>query len=259
MSCGNSCNSNTSSRRGFLTSMAASAAGATAGLTLAPGITLFSPAQAKARGKGEAASSKVRWGMLVDANKCDDGCTACVDACADENGWQGEGNPATDAQWICKVKVTDPGTGKSQSLPMMCQHCEEPPCVDVCPTGASMKRADGIVLVDKHSCIGCRYCMMACPYQARSFVHEPVSGQRTHAPRGKGTVESCTFCVHRVDEGQQPACVEACGGTKRGALTFGDLNDPESEISKKIATYPTQAIRSDLGLKPGVRYMGLDT
>jgi tetrathionate reductase subunit B len=256
MSCGNNCNSKPS-RRGFLTSMATGAAGAAAGLTLAPGITLFSPAQA--RGKGEAASSKVRWGMLVDASKCDDGCTACVDACADENGWQGEGNPATDAQWIRQVKVTDPGTGQSQNLPMMCQHCEEPPCVDVCPTGASMKRADGIVLVDKHSCIGCRYCMMACPYQARSFVHEPVTGQRTHAPRGKGTVESCTFCVHRVDEGQKPACVEACGGTKRGALTFGDLNDPTSEISKKVATYPTQAIRSDLGLKPGVRYMGLNS
>jgi molybdopterin-containing oxidoreductase family iron-sulfur binding subunit len=227
------------------------------GLTLAPGVTLISPAQA--RPKGEPASSKVRWGMLVDASKCDDGCTACVDACATENGWQGEGNPATDAQWIRKVKVTDPSNGSSQTLPMMCQHCENPACVDVCPTGASMKRADGIVLVDKHSCIGCRYCMMACPYQARSFVHEAVTGQRTHAPRGKGTVESCTFCVHRVDEGREPACVEACGGAKRGALTFGDLNDPNSEISKKVASYPTQAIRSDLGMKPGVRYMGLDT
>jgi len=257
MSCGNNCGDNKSSRRSFLASMATGAAGATAGLTLAPGITLFSPAQA--RSKGEAASSKVRWGMLVDASKCDDGCTACVDACATENGWQGHGNPATDAQWIRKVKVTDPAKGTSQTLPMMCQHCEEPPCVDVCPTGASMKRADGIVLVDKHSCIGCRYCMMACPYQARSFVHESVTDQRTHAPRGKGTVESCTFCVHRVDEGRQPACVEACGGTKRGALVFGDLNDPDSEISGKVAQYPSQAIRSDLGLKPGVRYMGLDT
>ena len=265
MSCGNSCNGDSPSRRGFLTRMATGAAGAAAGLTLAPGITLMSPALAKsqARGKGEAASSKVRWGMLVDANKCDDGCTACVDACADENGWREGESASTDplqaAQWIRQVKVTDPGTGHSQTLPMMCQHCEEPPCVDVCPTGASMKRADGIVLVDKHSCIGCRYCVMACPYQARSFVHEPVTDQRTHAPRGKGTVESCTFCVHRVDEGEQPACVEACGGTKRGALTFGDLNDPDSDISKKVAEYPTQTIRSDLGLKPGVRYMGLDT
>jgi tetrathionate reductase subunit B len=255
MPCGDSCNPASTSRRNFLA--AGVAAGLTAGLTLAPGVTLFTPAMA--RDKGEAASPKVRWGMLVDASKCDDGCTECVDACADENGWEGEGNPATDAQWIRKVKVTDPDKGTSQTLPMMCQHCAEPPCVDVCPTGASMKRVDGIVLVDKHTCIGCRYCVMACPYQARSFVHEPVTGQRTHAPRGKGTVESCTFCVHRVDEGQQPACVEACGGTKRGALVFGDLNDPDSEISKKVAQYPTQAIRSDLGLKPGVRYMGLDT
>jgi tetrathionate reductase subunit B len=79
----------------------------------------------------------------------------------------------------------------------MCQHCEIPPCVDVCPTGASFKRADGIVLVDKHICIGCRYCMMACPYKARSFIHEDLQDQLPHAPRGKGTVESCTLCVHR--------------------------------------------------------------
>ena len=76
---------------------------------------------------------------------------------------------------------------------MMCQHCEQPPCVDVCPTGASFKRADGIVLVDKHICIGCRYCMMACPYKARSFVHEALDDQMPDAPRGKGTVESCTL------------------------------------------------------------------
>ena len=96
-------------------------------------------------------------------------------------------------QWIRKVTLTNkapPGT--KAEMPVMCQHCEDPPCVDVCPTGASFKRKDGIVLVDKHICIGCRYCMMACPFKARSFVHEPVTNQKSHAPRGQGTVESCT-------------------------------------------------------------------
>jgi tetrathionate reductase subunit B len=110
---------------------------------------------------------------------------------------------------------------------MMCQHCAEPPCVDVCPTGASFKRADGIVLVDKHICIGCRYCVMACPYKARSFVHQPLSNQKADVPRGMGTVEGCTLCVHKVDKGEMPACVSACSDAGHGAILFGDLNDPE--------------------------------
>lgn len=141
----------------------------------------------------------------------------------------------------------------------MCQHCEIPPCVDVCPTGASMKRADGIVLVDKHICIGCRYCMMACPYKARSFIHEPIQGQKVHAPRGKGTVESCTMCVHRVDNDGTPACVEACN-TKHGpqkAMFFGDLKDSNSEISKQLAAQGGEQLRPDLNLNTGVRYQGI--
>jgi Fe-S-cluster-containing dehydrogenase component len=118
---------------------------------------------------------------------------------------------------------------------MMCQHCAEPPCVDVCPTGASFKRADGIVLVDRHSCIGCRYCMMACPYKARSFVHEPLADQQPDVPRGKGCVESCTLCVHRIDRGERvTACAEACSKAGHGAILFGDLNDPDSEISRRL-------------------------
>ena len=112
------------------------------------------------------------------------------------------------------------------------------------------------MLVDKHTCIGCRYCMMACPYKARSFVHEAISGQKSYAPRGKGTVESCTFCVHRVDADRQPACVEACRQSGNEAMIFGDLNDPESEISQALARYPASQIRADLGLDPGVRYRG---
>ena len=194
--------------------------------------------------------------FLCDAERCIE-CNACVTACSDENGLTDHGRPATDPQWIRKVEVKDPDGGYSKSLPVMCQHCAEPPCVDVCPTGASFKRDDGIVLVDRHVCIGCRYCIMACPYKARSFVHEVLEDQKDHAPRGKGTVEGCTMCVHRIDEGKMPACVDACASDGGKAMLFGDLNDPESEISKRVATYATQQIRADLGLDPGVRYQNL--
>jgi len=202
---------------------------------------------------GQADAGK-RWGLMIDVNKCASDCTACVSACKTENGWEGHGDPEQAAQWIRKVTLKDKATGHETSMPVMCQHCEEPPCVDVCPTGASFKRVDGIVLVDKHTCIGCRYCMMACPFKARSFVHEPTTNQKEHAPRGNGTVESCTLCVHRVDEGRIPACVEACDATGNGAMIFGDLNDPDSDISKALAAYPTTALRADLDLNQGVRY-----
>ena len=169
----------------------------------------------------------------------------------------GHGRPKTDAQWIRKVTIKDKQTGYVQTLPMMCQHCAEPPCADVCPTGASFKRADGIVLVDKHICIGCRYCMMACPYKARSFIHEDVHNQKSYAPRGKGTVESCTLCVHRVDKGRIPACAEACNAENGKAILFGDLNDRNSKIAKRLATEPSIQIRADLNLNTGVRYQGI--
>ena len=228
---------------------------ATGTLTLAPGIFLHRLAEAKP--DAEPVRSIVRWGLLVDTTKCASDCTACVDACRDEHGWTGHDRPRSDAQWIRKVELHDKATGREVSLPMMCQHCAEPPCVDVCPTGASFKRADGIVLVDKHTCIGCRYCMMACPYKARSFIHEDLTGQKPHSPRGKGTVESCTLCVHRIDAGQEPACVEACNRDGHGALLFGDLNDQNSAIHQALAEVPTTQVRADLGLDLGVRYQGL--
>jgi len=239
------------SRRDFLRDAAAT--------TLAAGVTLyaFGADPAAARAPDEKVTSKVRWGLLIDAAKCGDGCTACVTACQEENGWRDTGRPETDAQWIRKLTVKNPNNGSTFSLPMLCQHCANPPCVDVCPTGASFKRADGIVLVDKHTCIGCRYCVMACPYNARSFVHEPLMDQKPHAPRGKGTVESCTLCVHRIDAGRTPACVEACNDTAGGAMLFGDLNDPSSEIAKRVAAYRTTRIRADLGCDPGVYYRNI--
>ena len=222
--------------------------------TIAPGVVLYNVAQAS-RDPGDPVTDNVRWGMLIDANKCVDGCTDCVDACHTENGVHQLGRPATDAQWIRKVQLRDKQTGKEYGIPMLCQHCAHPPCVDVCPTGASFKRADGIVLVDKHICIGCRYCMMACPYKARSFIHEDVTDQAAHAPRGKGTVESCTFCVHKVDAGEgTTACVQAC---KHGALVFGDLKDPDSRISQELKNYPSRELRADLKLDLGVRYRNI--
>ena len=232
-------------------------AAAIAGMAIAPGVFLTETAQAKPVDK--PVSSKSRWGILINTNNCND-CNDCVTACQDENGWgtgstdESKSRPEQKAQWIRTVKVTNKQTGYAKTLPMMCQHCEKPPCVDVCPTGASFKRDDGIVLVDKHICIGCRYCMMACPYKARSFVHEKLTDQRSYAPRGMGTVESCTLCVHRVDNGQDPACVEACSSS----MIFGDLNDPDSEISKELTRHGGTQIRADLRLNPGVRYQGLN-
>ncbi|MEE3000970.1 MAG: 4Fe-4S dicluster domain-containing protein [Pseudomonadota bacterium] len=237
-------------RRKFLAGIAGAAS-----LAIAPGVTLFSFSSSAEKTKG--VTLKVRWGMLIDTQKCSVDCNECVSACFKENGIGSSGHPETDPQWIRKLEVRNPKTNHKISLPMMCQHCAHPPCVDVCPTGASFKRADGIVLVDKHTCIGCRYCMVACPYQARSFVHEELTDQKTDVPRGKGTVESCTLCVHRIDKGGTPACVEACSETGGKAMVFGDLNDPNSEISIRLEKYASQQVRADLGLDLGVRYQGI--
>ena len=238
------------SRRAFLGLSAA----AVTGIMLAPGVRLIELAAGRA--PGVPASHKVRWGMLIDTTRCASGCTDCVSACNTENGLTGR-TLETDPQWIRKIDIKDLRTGKAHSLPMMCQHCAEPPCVDVCPTGASFKRADGIVLVDRHTCIGCRYCMMACPYGARSFVHEPLTEQKPDVPRGKGCVEACTMCVQRVDRDLGPACAEACAAAGHRAILFGDLNDPESEIARRVASVASRQVREDLGLNTGVRYQGI--
>jgi molybdopterin-containing oxidoreductase family iron-sulfur binding subunit len=235
------------SRRGFLATVAAFTV-----VTLAPGVTLRVSAQEPTQpGKRPA-----RWGILIDTGACTPDCTACVAACATEFGLTSFGRPLTDPQWIRKVTVTDPSTGFTRSFPVMCQHCGDPPCVDVCPTRASFKRFDGIVVVDRHICIGCRYCIMACPYDARNFVAENIVGQTPYAPRGIGTAEACNMCVHRIDVGGTPACVEACSTDGRKAMLFGDINDPNSEISKRAATYGAMRIRADLHTDPAVRYQG---
>jgi [DsrC]-trisulfide reductase subunit O len=228
--------------------------GAAAATAAALGSGVFFTRVARAKPAAEAASDAARWGFLIDSNKCADNCDKCVTACNDEHNLTGFGRAETDAQWIRTVTLRDKKSGHSTKLPMMCQHCAHPPCVDVCPTGASFKRADGIVLVDKHTCIGCRYCMIACPYKARSFVHEDIDNQMSYSPRGKGTVESCTLCVHRIDKGEIPACAEAC---PEKAILFGNLNDANSDIAKRMSAEASTEIRGDLHLDLGVRYQGI--
>lgn len=231
---------------------------AVTGAAVAPGFVLRTASantDVPAKPDDQPVSDKVRWGMLIAVDKLTDGGAKMVAACKQEHGWgdDPQSRPEQQAQWVRTIKVTDKQTKHSFTLPVMCQHCETAPCVDVCPTGASMRRADGIVQVNKHTCIGCRYCMMACPYKARSFVHEPLTDQRMHSPRGIGTVESCNLCVHRVDKGQLPACVEA----EPEAVIFGDMNDPQSRISQALQQNGGTQIRSDLGLNTGVRYQGI--
>ena len=229
-------------------------AGAAVALTLAPGVTVL--ARDLVLKGGRKARSPVRYGLLIDANACKTGCDACVRACQDYNGLSHDPGP-DNAQWIRKITITDPGTGFTRSFPVMCQHCEDGACVDVCPTGASFRRPDGIVLVDKHRCIGCRYCLMACPYKARSFVGRVVTDQRPWAPRGKGTAEGCTMCVERVMAGKQPACVAACQKAGHKAMMFGNLHDPKSAIAVRLSKVATTTIRADLGMGPGVHYRGI--
>ncbi len=248
-------------RRQFLgkTALAAGVA------TIAPGVVLTVANATPEVASG--ASNANRWGMLIDTNKCADDCTACVSACDAENGIdllvkpEGQSEELWQQQqpsWIRKVVLKDRQSGAVTNLPMMCQHCENPPCVDVCPTGASFKRADGIVMVDRHICIGCRYCMMACPYKARSFIHAEVEEQVVQAPRGKGCVEACNLCANRIDDGEgNTACAEACAEEGNNAILFGDLNDPNSEIVRALKLASSRQIRADLELNTAVRYLNI--
>ncbi|OSM05338.1 putative 4Fe-4S ferredoxin [Magnetofaba australis IT-1] len=201
--------------------------------------------------------------MLIDVTKCTEECTGCSDACAKENNIPQIEDKDRQIQYIRKLKIEDKAGKKPPiSLPVLCNHCEHPPCEHVCPTSATFIRKDGLVLVDKHRCIGCRYCMIACPYKARSLVYQenetPVAELNGETPiRAAGVVEKCSFCVHLIDKGELPACVQSCNQSHGGAMMFGDLNDPNSEIAKKVAEVKSLTLRADLGLKPHVHYQGL--
>ncbi len=202
-----------------------------------------------------------KWGMVIDLNKCDPDCTACLDACRTENNVAFHGDPRWDIHWIRKVNVRskDSSDASEKQVILLCNHCENPPCAQVCPVQATYKRADGIVTVDHHRCIGCRYCMIACPYNARYFNYKenPDWPNIEYPKRSHGVAESCNFCAHLVDQGLRPACVEACERRDARALVFGDLNDPDSEVSRLVADAPVKRIRDDWGTEPKVYYLGL--
>ncbi len=179
-----------------------------------------------------------KWGMVIDLRKCI-GCHSCSVACKTEN----EVPPAVFRSW---VKLMDKGVypnARSLSLPVLCNNCENAVCVKVCPVKASYKRDDGIVMVDPHKCVGCKYCMAACPYQVRHL--NPI----------RRYVQKCSFCYQRVDAGLMPACVETCPAKAR---VFGDLNDPSSEIVKLLVENPTSVLKPESGTKPNVFYIALD-
>jgi Fe-S-cluster-containing dehydrogenase component len=225
---------------------------------------LLSPAEAQAAVK----DTKTRWGFLVDTHKCV-GCGFCVKACKVENEVPYE-VPLTRT-WVERYVILKDGRtlidtpdgardgfteqriqdrdvnprdiAKAFFVPKLCNQCENPPCVQVCPVGATYQTGDGVVLVDRSWCIGCGYCIMACPYGARFF--HPVHR----------VAEKCTFCYHRISKGMKTACVDAC---PFGARQVGNLKDPNDPITKTILSKRISVLKDAFGTKPQVLYIGLD-
>lgn len=244
-------------RRDFIKSSGALLAGASGALSL-PVLSSCAPAESGA----QSVLAGKRYGMLIDLTKCRPGCTACMDACRQENNVAYHHDDRWDVHWIRKVSIRPkegPGADGEKSVILMCNHCDDPPCAQVCPVQATYKREDGIVLVDHHRCIGCRYCMIACPYNARFFNYKESEEwpNKEYPKRSHGVAESCNFCAHLVDQMKPPACVAACEAVGAGALVFGDLNDPESDVSRLIEENSVKRIREDWGTAPKVYYIGL--
>jgi Fe-S-cluster-containing dehydrogenase component len=204
----------------------------------------------------------VRYGMVIDLKRCI-GCDTCTIACRVENF------TPPGIRW-CRVQKFEIGrypNAKLVPLPTNCMHCADPPCVKVCPTGASSKREDGIVLVDYERCIGCKACIVSCPYRARHYVktiyeyypgkgftpyeqfRETLQGAKKHR---RGVTEKCTFCVDRIAAGKQPFCVETCVGDAR---IFGDLDNPNSKVSRLISEKQAFQLRKELGTDPSIYYI----
>ncbi len=221
-----------------------------------------------------------QWAMVVDIEKCkrDEVRAACVEACNRAHNIPDIPDPDEEIEWIWTEKyehvfedqVHDhtPHAVLEAPVLVLCNHCDKPPCVRVCPTQATWKReSDGVVMMDMHRCIGCRYCMAACPYGSRSFnwrnpqefIAKDVNGEypSDYPTRSRGVVEKCNFCVERIREGLPPACVEAANGVSggEGALTFGDLADPDSEVNRILHDTHTITRRHSLGTGPNVYYI----
>lgn len=198
-------------------------------------------------------------GMLIDTKRCI-ACYTCAVACKVEN------NLPNDI-WVNQIvnvggDQRDAPSGVYPKLEMStytlaCQHCASPSCVAVCPTGSTYKREDGVVMQDNETCIGCKLCLDACPYQTvRVFLEtEPkyhidhAMGDAAAPAHHMNTVDKCTFCAHKLDRGEQPACIDVCPGRAR---TFGDLNDPSSDIAKKLAARDSEQLKASAGTNPSV-------
>jgi len=203
-----------------------------------------------------------RYGMVIDLKRCY-GCYACVMACKVKN------HTPPGVFWSRVLKGesgTFPNTVR-QALPVLCMQCDEPSCLEVCPTEATTQRKDGIVVVDKDKCMGCKYCMMACPYGARYSVEKwesyfpdglPLSPYEEFAQKaweekfGVGVATKCDFCRDLVEKGKQPACVEACSAHAR---TFGNIEDLDSEPSILIRKCRGEVLNPELGNQPKVYYL----
>lgn len=204
-----------------------------------------------------------RLGMVIDTKKCI-ACNSCAVACKIEN------NLPNGIWWNRVMSVGGPNLDspsgeyphlKMDNITLACQHCENPACVKVCPVGATYKDPDtGVVRQDYDKCIGCRMCMSACPYTGvRSFNWEEPQhhldfavGDQDVAIHQKHVVEKCTLCWHRLAKGLQPSCMEVCIGRAR---YFGDFNDPESEVSKLIASRSSEQLLADRGTNPSVYFL----
>ena len=182
---------------------------------------------------------KKHYGLLIDQERCI-GCDACTVACRLEH------NVAEGFIYVYTEKSDqkDVATGSFPNcqlnfVPKLCNHCENPPCIQACPVDAIYQREDNIVLIDKNQCTGCQNCLEACPYDIMEFDAEEELAQK------------CNFCVHRIDQGLNPFCVECCEGQ---AMTFGDLNNEKSKIFNLISKKETFRLNVDLGTNPSVFY-----
>ena len=222
-----------------------------------------------------------RWGMVIDTRKCV-GCHACTVGCVMENKLP----PGVVYRPVIDMEVGEYPNVDRRFLPRPCMQCDKPPCVPVCPVGATWKRKDGIVEIDYDDCIGCRYCITACPYSARTFdfgenwtdaaatgkegplaletgrIYEELSnfeyGETWERGEGiipqspVGNARKCTFCIHRIEQGVLPMCVTTCIGR---ATFFGDFNDPESLVSELVARSNAVRLKEELGTEPKVYYL----
>jgi dimethyl sulfoxide reductase iron-sulfur subunit len=204
-------------------------------------------------------SDEPKWGMAVDLERCI-GCWSCAVICKSENNvplgmwWN---RILTKGGAIDRPAEDHNGRLSMEWVPLACQHCEDPPCQKVCPTSATFTTKDGVVLVNAEDCIGCRYCMAACPYGVRVFnwgepERSPGFDHGMVESRPTGTVEKCTFCVQRLVEGQVPSCVWSCPAQAR---VFGDLNDPDGRLVELIGDRGGEQLLEDKGTHPKVFYL----